>query len=93
MALGTRRSGEAEDGGRVQDHRHPMRHQRSAHHVALRLEVAHHARDRIGHPVRQVHARVAEADPRVRGGQEHHATGFVVVGVLARPHEVAPDHL
>ncbi len=61
--------------------------------VALGPVVAHHARDRVGHPVRQVDPGVAEADPGVGGGQQHLAASLVVVRVLDRADHRPAHHL
>ena len=71
VASGIGRRGEAEDGGRVEDHRHAVGDQGPIDGVAGGDEVADHPRDRIRHPVGQVDAGVAEADPGEGGRQEH----------------------
>ena len=83
--------GEAEHGRRIEDHRHAVGNDRMVRGESFRTEVAHHSGDRIGHPVRKMHARVAESDACVRGGELHLLARFLVVGILDGPHEVLRD--
>ena len=55
---------------------------------ALGPEVAHHSRDRIGHPVRKMHARVAESHSGIGGRKLHLLARLEIVGILHRPHEI-----
>ena len=63
--------GEPERLGRRQRHGHAVRHHRLVRGVVLGVEVLDPSRDRVGVGVRDVHARVAEAHARERGGQGH----------------------
>src|SRR6476620_4485643 len=65
VAIGPGASGEAKDSRRVQNYRDAVRHQRTLNRVAgsvVRLDMARHG---IRHAVRQMDARVTEADARV----------------------------
>ena len=62
VALRRGRVGEAEGGGRGEDHRHAVGHQRVPRPVAGGDVVTHQPRDRVGGRVRDVHTRIAEAD-------------------------------
>ena len=84
---------QAEDRRRVEDDRHPVRDERLAGRVAGRHELPDHPRHRVRHPVRQVDARVAEPDARVRRGKRHQLPSLVVRRVVDDPWQRLGDHL
>ena len=93
MPFGVRRPGVPEHRGRVQDHRHPMRHDRLVARVVAGHEVPDHAGHGVRHAVRQVAARVAEPDSRERGGEKHLSARLGVVGVVDGAAHVLSHHL
>ena len=77
---------------RIQDHRSSMRRQWVVRRVAFLAECPHHSRHGVRHAVRQMNARVAEADACVGSRQQHHAPGFVVGGIRHRPRQILAHH-
>jgi hypothetical protein len=81
-----------EDRWSIQHHRISVRYHRVIARISA-LEIAfHHARHGIRHPMRQVHASVAESDAGVRGSQDHVGAGVVVGRIFHRSHQVSGHH-
>ncbi len=91
MLVGGGARRELRDGGRADDDRHPVRHHRVVGLVIAREEIAHEPGDGVRHAVRDVHARVAEADPGERRGVHHAFARLVVVRVVHRTVEKLPE--
>ena len=88
VALGVRRAGEAKDGGRGDGDADAVGDERLVGDVAGVGVARVLAADGVAHAVAEVHARVAEADARERGRQQHLALGFVVLRVPDRAGQV-----
>ena len=62
------------------------------HCVARRLVASDHPRNRVRHPVRQVHARVSESDAGIGSRQQHLRPRLAVSGSSHGPRQVLGDH-
>ena len=91
MPVGTGGRGEAEHRRRVGDDREAVGDDRPIVGIALGLEIAHQAGNRVRHAVGGVTAGIAEGDPRQRRRPHHLRTRLEVAGVGDRAHHVGAE--
>src|SRR6516162_9315601 len=91
MTFRARRGSETEDRRGVHDHRYAMRYQGMIGRVAWRAIMPNHARDGVGHPMRQVYARVSKSNSRVRRGEHHVSASLVIPWICHGATQIGSD--